>query len=133
MLLRGEINYFVRSLRHYPVLIFPHLLSSLIYAQFSDIKCGTKLKSKNYITVFTSHVKTRHKNNYRWIYLNTCIITTFFRPVQTLCNHVSRASSLYDINVKKIKTPLETNLEFKSSFKTSVDARVEGLALNVGF
>ena len=62
MLLRGEINYFVRSLRHYPVLIFPHLLSSLLYAQFSDIKCGTKLKSKNYITVFTSHVKTRHKN-----------------------------------------------------------------------
>ena len=42
-------------------------------------------------------------------------------------------SFFYDINVKKIKTPLETSLEFKSSLKTSIDARVEGLVLNVGF
>ena len=29
-----------------------------------------------------------------------CIIPTFFHPVQTLGNLVSRASSLFDVNVK---------------------------------
>ena len=36
MLLRGETNFFARTLRHYSVLIF----------NFSDIKCGRKIKIK---------------------------------------------------------------------------------------
>ena len=33
--------------------------------------------------------------------MNTCIIPTFFGPVQTLCNLVPAASSLFDVNAKK--------------------------------
>ena len=35
--------------------------------------------------------------------MNACIIPTFFRPVQTLCNLVPRAFSLFDVNLKKWK------------------------------
>ena len=33
--------------------------------------------------------------------MSTCIIPTFFCPVQTLCNLVSRTSSLFGINAEK--------------------------------
>ena len=42
----------------------------------------------------TSNFKTRRKNNKRLIYSNMCIIPTFFRPVQTLCNLVPLRLSL---------------------------------------
>ena len=33
--------------------------------------------------------------------VDVIIIPTFFCPVQTLCNQVPRASSLFDVNAKK--------------------------------
>ena len=58
-----------------------------------------------YNSTKTSDVKTRHKNNYRWIYLNMCIIPAFFCPVQTLCNLVSGRLLLSLALMPKLKRP----------------------------
>ena len=62
-----------------------------------------------------------------------CIIPSFFCLVQTLCNLIPRASSLYDDDVKKQKDPGDKFGDLTSSFKTSVDARIEGLASNLDY
>ena len=38
-------------------------------------------------------------------FIQTCIIPTFFRPVQNSCNFVPGASSLFNVNAKKQKDP----------------------------
>ena len=49
MLLRGETNFFVRSLRHYSVLIF----------NFSDIKRGYKIKIRIVSQVFSKILRNQ--------------------------------------------------------------------------
>ena len=53
MLLRGETNFLVRSLRHYSVLILIFLIWNMV----------TKLKSKNYITSLSQ--KFKKSNNFK--------------------------------------------------------------------
>ena len=52
-----------------------------------------------------------------------------FRPYATLFPGLLLFLKL----ISKSKKNLETSLDFTHSFKTSVDARVEGLASNVGY
>ena len=65
-------------------------------------------------------------------YLNSCIIPTFFSPVQALCNLVSSAFFLSLPLMPKIKKTLETSLDLTPSFKTCVDAKVEGSCFECG-
>ena len=114
MLLRGETNFFVRSLRHYSVLILIfviwNVVTKLKYKSSEILRNLRNQRTLRYLknslqlsnnSTEISNVKLRRKNNGRWIYSNTYIIAIFFRLAQTLCNLVPEASSLFDVNAKK--------------------------------
>ena len=60
--------------------------------------------------------------------LTRAFIPTLFRPVQTSCNLVQGLLSLTFMS--KSKKTLETSLDLMPQFKSSIDTRVEDLALN---
>ena len=80
MLLRGETNFFVHSLRHHSVLIF----------NFSDIKCGYKLKSKDYIKVVSKSLRNertlRYQKNYLQLSYNSTELLMLKQGVKTMLN-----------------------------------------------
>ena len=64
MLLRGETNFFVHSLRHYSLFIF----------DLFDINVVTKLKSKTASQVFSKNLRNQGIFDIKKILHNYCII-----------------------------------------------------------
>ena len=129
MLLREEVKSFVRSLRHYSVLIF----------NFSDIKCGYKIKifsktfrnqrnsryQKKYCTIAQKRpmLKQGRKTlNAEFIPTRALLQLSFiqFRPCATSFLGLLLTLTL----LSRGKKILEMSLDLMPSFKTSVDARV---------
>ena len=144
MLLRGETNFFVRSLSHHSVIILIFLISNMVTKL--NLRITSQVFSKNlknqrtlrypknslqlsYDSTETSDVKTRRKSNQCWIYSNTCFISTFFRLVQILCNLVPGGSSLWHY-CEKVKRSWRRALNLSLRSRPPL---VEGLVSNANY